>query len=435
MTTDATYAPPLLSLPKPGADWPHGVHYVTIPTMEETRRLLGPTAADLRRERSRVFYQGIASRQRLPQGMHDRGEEFFFAAGRIHARDSAGQAKHFPIHVKVIRLGRHQLAAGEVWDLSVRHHQWPGLDHMEELYVLVHVDHLLLGREARVVVQGNVLAFTCGCLERVEPSPDEAPVTADRYDFGILPTPFSVDLPLSPHEGKDGSPGRSGRHGQDGRSAKVVGSLFGPRLTAGSQETVDGADGAPGEDGQPGQRGPNGGMSKLADLRFGRLVHFEHNPLRLFSRPGNGAPGGCGGAGGAGGRGGRGGDGAVVDPHPILPGRGGHGGQGGHGGDGGKGGSGGLASNIFVQVSAADRSRVWTLSQPGAGGPGGAGGPPGPGGQGGDGGRSVNSPRRGTGGTSGRTGRPGREGKVGNSRPGAQFFIQVPEDPTGFAPD
>ncbi|VTM11924.1 Uncharacterised protein [Raoultella terrigena] len=88
------------------------------------REVLCRASAEIRRRRSRVFYQGIAARQRLAQGMHDRGEEFVYADGVIHPRDAVGLSHHLPLPVKLVSVKEKVVKANEVWDLSVRHDQW-----------------------------------------------------------------------------------------------------------------------------------------------------------------------------------------------------------------------------------------------------------------------------------------------------------------------
>ena len=352
--------------------------------------------------------------------MHDRGEEYVVANGLIHERDRAGLNNHLPIHVKVIRLPYQQVAAGQTWDISVRHEQWPELDYMEELYLYLSIDHLVLEPGARIVVCGNLLFSSIGVIERF--GSHDGPVTSGRYDIGILPTPFSVDRQLSLNDGKPGISGRPGKDGTDGFGIAIEGSIFGPRITNLDADT-DGHDATDGQKGSNGRRGRNGGMCKLADLRIGRLVNFDNAPLRIFSQAGAGKTGGQGGDGGNGGNGGRGRNGATGINGSVPAGNGGNGGNGGDGGNGGNGGNGGLSSNIFIQLPPEYQRFVETMSLNSQGGDVGNGG------NGGNGG-SAGSPgliHDGTGfaqpGTDGQSGTDGQPGTKGKERQGANIFL------------
>jgi len=407
---------------------PVGTHHVCFHDLEDLRRQVGTRDVLARRKKSEVFYAGIEARQRLPQGIHDRCEEFVYAAGGLPSRrDLDGLARHMPVHYKIIRLHSHRVAAGEVWDLTVRGEAyWPELDHLEELYVFLHVDHLVLEQGARVVVRGNVMAVECGTLERASCELHPEPVSADCFDIGILPTPDSVDRNASLNTGARGADGRPGARGADGASVRVEGSIFGPWLSARDGETcveTDGQDGGHGGTGQHGRQGRNGGMCRLADIRIGRLIGFTDNPLRVFSQAGRGGPGGDGGDGGNGGDGGHGGVGAAAVNGHVPFGNGGTGGDGGQGGDGGNGGNGGISSNVFLQLRPDDCAHVQVLSLPSTGGVPGRGGAGGIAGAGGTGGVSPVTSSGGNDGAAGRDGANGVAGRSGKGRPGARIFI------------
>lgn len=412
--------------------WPHGIHHVTVDDITHVREIFGPTDDRLRAAKSAVFYTGLEARQRLPQGMHDRGEEYVIANGTLHPRDAVGLACHAPFHAKVIHVPFHHIRAGETWNISVRHTAWPGLDHMEELYVALRIDHLVLSRGARLIVQGNVLYADVGVIEREHPAAPRSPLTATSYDIGVLPTPFSVDRPTSPHKGHPGAPGHSGATGRDGTAVRVMGSVLGPYIpddSAAPSTSRDGGKGQHGHNGDPGQRGPNGGMCKMADLCFSSLRGFQRTPLRLFTQAGTGGAGGYGGAGGHGGNGGKGGTGAYIHDTVLAPGFGGMGGDGGQGGSGGQGGNGGLSSNIFVTVNPRDYERIVGLSLPSLGGPGGQGGAGGMGGGGGSCGdrtfrvKATTHPSTPGHAPDGAPGQPGQAGRDGSPRPRAHIFL------------
>ncbi len=405
--------------------WEQGIHYITIPTMERARFLLGPSCEKTRKRRSEIFYRGIEARQRLPQGMHDRGEEYVWADGMIHQKDKEGLANHFPLHVKVIRYPFKELQSNEIWDVSVRHQQWSDLDYMEELYTAVFIDLLVLNPGSKILVQGNVFTLDIKCLERVGTTDSGTTISEGNCEIAILPTPFSVDRQVSPHKGENGKRGIDGKPGNDGRSAMISGTMLGPVMDQMDINT-DGANGKPGHPGFNGQRGQNGGMTKLADIRIGNLKGFDTTQLKIFTRPGAGEPGGKGGDGGNGGKGGNGGDGAIATNGIVKSGKGGSGGNGGNGGNGGKGGSGGLSSNIFISVPIKDLAKVKTLTSPGHGGEGGKGGRPGYPGFCGSIGKMKSTKAeivKAEDGSNGKPGKPGKAGINGKSRPAANVFV------------
>lgn len=410
----------LLDLPLTPAKTPE-VQKLCLSKLEDVRKLVGTSNHSARKLKSKVFYTGIEARQRLPQGMHDRCEDFVFAGGPMpSASDLAGLANHLPLHYKVMRLGTHRVRSGETWDLSVSPDEdWDYLDALEERYVFVQVEHLQLETGARVVVRGNVLAMECGWLERVEPTRCDAPVSAQLFDFGILPTPQSVDRNASLNTGAHGRDGALGDRGRDASPPRLTHSLFGRYLAEALQHHGRGEDGCPGGAGGDGKRGHSGGMCRLADLRFGRLSGFEQNSLRIFSQGGTGYPGGHGGHGGGGGDGGSGLDGFELANGAIPGGPGGAGGPGGNGGDGGDGGSGGISSNIFVQLPRDDVRLVQSLSLPAHGGPGGLGGQGGSTGQTGRCGAGCDS----TAGSTASQGLAGKAGRHRKARAGANFFV------------
>lgn len=379
------------------------VRYIEIPTVEEARRLCSRASDAQRAERGRTFFQpAIAKRARLGQGLHDRGEAGAFADIPRPAEDQFGYDAHLPLHCKIVCVENKVVPDGEEWDVSVRGDIW-GFDGMEELYVFVNVGTLVLGRDASVVVRGNVFAMVCQSVS-----------AGDRAAIRIEPTPFPVDYRSGPVCGLDGAPGAPGVEGRCGAPVVASGSILGPVLLADAPAGQQhGRDGAHGQDGSNGGNGRNGGMCKIAELTFRNVDGL----LTVYSRAGRGGDGGAGGSGGAGGAGGAGASGGRTLHGEIAGGNGGRGGNGGNGGRGGHGGNGGIASNIYVNVPPEQQHLIRCValdSEPGNGGAAGRGGAAGGGGASGPGGVP---------GEEGIVGRDGSAGVRGRSRPAPAIFV------------
>lgn len=399
--------------------------YFTLPKVLDARRVLSLATADSRRERQETFFNpGIAARRRLGQGLHDRGEAVLFAAGTIEEADRDGQSRHLPVHVKAISVLHRTIKAGDVWEVSVRGEAW-GLDDMEELYVTVNVGTLVIEDGASLIVRGNV--FSLLCQEIIHPGS----IRADAFQIGILPTPFSVDFGYGPLQGTHGVDGAAGRDGTDGRKLEAERTLLGLQLREKADRSVmNGGAGDVGIDGTDGARGRNGGMCKLAELTLRRVS----GSVTVFAEAGAGGNGGAGGHGGNGGRGGNGGVGQKLWQGIVNGGDGGDGGRGGDGGKGGHAGNGGLASNIYVDVPAADEYKITRIALPSKGGNAGRGGR---GGDGGTGGRPGNGPEAefdGTPGKNGEAGLSGQRGRSGRARPAPWIFLNNKVDDGQFPP-
>ena len=407
-------------LPGPGEDWPTGTHFVRVPSLQEMRRLVGPADDTIRRERSRHYFAGPhdRARARLRLGMHDRGEEYIFADGEIYAADAAGHIRHFPAHLKVVRLHDFHIGTDQIWDVTVSHTAWPGVDHREELYVYVHVDRLTVEPGASLEVHGNVLALQCGTIEMRHGQTSRGREAVRGFEIKILPTRHPANGRSRSSPGRTGVPGPDGADGADSTASTVIGTPFGPRLLE-SSPNCDGERGSDGRDGTDGTAGQNGGMTMLADIRIGDLIGFEPGSLHISAQAGAGLPGGGGGRGGNGGAGGNGADGVDGIDGLVCGGGGGRGGNGGHGGNGGRGGNGGLASNVFIRIPAAQIACLDLQAKDSAGGPGGGGGSGGAGARGGRPGALAGSEPA-PGGARGRDGAPGTPGK---SRIGAKMHV------------
>ena len=388
------------------------ITYPRIATLEQARAICNRASPEVRKKRSQVFYLGLENRQRLPLGIHDRTEEFVYAAGKVHPQDISGISNHLPLPYKLLSVKEKTVKANQIWDLSVHHEQW-GLDYKDDLYTVINIDTLILEPGAKVVIQGNVLTLSCQNVIRLGQASSD-------YDIAILPTPFSVDRRKGEFHGLSGKAGQLGRNGHHGLSCDVEASIFGPRwVNREVEDKLDGESGCMGTNGQNGCHGLNGGVVKLAEIYINHLVGFEKTKLRIFTQAGKGGNGGNGGNGGASGKGGDGGEGVELAQLSISPGSGAQGGAGGLGGRGGRAGNGGISSNIFIEVpqTLVEHVKVTALSsesgKPGTGGAGGVGAV---------GGQAANGSRlyQGCNGLNGVDGQPGNAGK---SRPAGRVFI------------
>lgn len=388
--------------------------YFTLPTVRDGRRVLSNATDASRRKRQKTFFNpNIAARRRLGQGLHDRGEAATFAAGVIDEADVGGQNRHLPVHVKAISVAEKTIAAGDVWDVSVRGSAW-GLDDMEELYVTVNVGRLIIEPGAALIVRGNVFSLLC---QEVVAGENTA---AEPFHIGILPTPFSVDFGYGPLHGAHGINGASGPDALAGRTLEVERTLLGWRLREEADlAAMNGSAGEAGKNGTDGARGRNGGMCKLAEL----TLRSVNGPLTIFAQAGTGGDGGNGGHGGNGGCGGNAGNGHRLWSGIINGGDAGDGGKGGDGGNGGHAGSGGLASNIYINVPVADEHKIVRLALPSRGGNGGAAGRGGAGGEAGLHGGGPTTEFDGRPGKHGEDGANGRAGRHGKSRPAPWIFL------------
>ncbi|MHB1765832.1 MAG: hypothetical protein ACYCS1_09975 [Gammaproteobacteria bacterium] len=345
------------------------------------------------------------ARAKLRLGMHDRGEEYCFADGKIHAEDAGGHRRHLPCHLKVIRLQRHHIPAKGIWDVTHLHTDWEGVSFREELYVMVIVDHLTVEPGAAIEVHGNVMVMELGEVETLPGSEASA-----VFEIRVLPTRHHAYSQHRRGPSVSGNPGSDGAEGESSRAYQLEGTFFGPRLVEGS----GGRNGAPGENGGNGGNGTagmNGGMCMLADIRIAALSGFSSGCLRIFAQAGMGQAGGDGGRGGNGGNGGNG-------THPG--GRGGVGGNGGDGGNGGRGGNGGLASNIFIKTPELHAGCLELRSLESLGGVGGA---PGRGGSGGRHGTCADVPPGEYSSYAGADGHDGKAGSSGRGRSAAKMHL------------
>lgn len=420
----------IASIAKGIHDWPIGCYLTEIPTMELCRTIFGPPDAEIRKLRSKVFYENPhgKARDRLRLGMHDRGEEYVFANGRIWTDDLPGHKRHLPAHVKIIRLEEYTIHSNEIFDISTSYSEWKDLHFREELYVYVHINRLIVEPGAVIEIYGNVLTLIC---DEVVLRPENTLYSADSekqetaFRIRILGTRHLAFSGVRRFESSDGYRGEDGQKGVDSYATQVVGTPFGPQLDIVS-DNLNGEDGQNGRDGGSGTHGQNGGMAMLADLRFGSVFNFKPGSLEIFVQAGQGMAGGHGGDGGSGGDGGNASEGiGLKNPG----GRGGSGGNGGNGGYGGNGGNGGLSSNIFIQIPFAMKNCLTlrsVASKGGAGGKGGEGGKPGKKGMSDR--FYIENRETISGCTDGKSGRRGRDGRQGKSRQGSAIHVFTEKD-------
>lgn len=403
---------------------------------QESAVVLSRATPEQRRERAKTFFDAIAGRQGLGQGMHDRGEAIAFAYGEMKPQDAAGMDRHFPIRVKTISVKEKEIAAGSCWDVSARGSEW-GVDDGEELYCIVNVGRLIVNPGASLAVRGNV--FILVCQELVKREGAEAPDWMGEpyregklpsFDIGILPTPFSYTQGnMARIEGEAGEPGACGAHGAQEPELEMMSTIFGPIYTGDRKGRICGRRGQDGLTGEAGRPGGCGGACKLAELNIRKIVCGKEKVTVL-------AKSGDGGDGGRGGDGGDGGDGSnglasyrtLYEDYPA--GDGGDGGNGGDGGKGGNGGNGGISSNIYICVPREQEGEIRCISLEGQGGRGGDGGQGGQGGAGGMGGAQTSldgaeneNVYRANPGKAGQGGMPGRRGRDGHARPAPPVFL------------
>lgn len=366
-----------------------------ISSFEHARQVLCRANDEQRARRGRTFYDAIAGRQRLPQGLHDRAEAYVFADGDIQGGDVPSVARRLPQRAQAVSALHCVVAAGAELDLSVRAAAW-GLPDTEETYCVANFGTLVLGPGARVVVRGNVFSLVCQRLINLG---------ADGT-IAIMPTPFTFGHRDGPSDGRSGARGRSGRHGEPGVAPRLGSTVLGPLLLdPPDPRTMAGGDGEPGTAGGPGEPGHNGGACKIAEIT---LRHVEGEPVVVFAQPGRGGDGGDGGPGGDGGNGGDGAPAYRTLDGAACGGAGGRGGAAGAGGRAGAGGHGGIFSNIYVTVPAGQEHLVRSVARSGEPGAPGNSGPPG---------------RPGRGATPGRPAEHGRAARPALSRGAPPIFV------------
>ncbi len=414
-----THPARLLEAPAEQGDLPYGIALMRVATPLHARTLLAPADPEERQRRSAVFYQPKAYRirERLPLGQHDRMEEFLMADGHLHERDKAGHERHFPIHLKSIRLRELRLAAGEIADLSATRADWPWLHFREELYLRVCIDRLVVAPGATLRWSGNIASVLIGNLTAATTglTPD-APFTIQ-----VRGTPHYCFSGVRPGATAAGMPGAPGRGGRDGVISNMRQTPFGPQPMppepGASEPSGDGGTAMPGQPGGGGTQGHSGGMAMLAGIEILAVEGLNPNDFHLDVQASPGEPGGAGGDGGPGGAGGRGAPGWAHPRRTKTAGQGGNGGAGGDGGAGGKGGAGGLASHIFLTLPQGAHDTLELNVRPAPGGLPGKPGHGGGGGRGGPGGIGVDHPFVGKDpdGAAGHDGAPGEAGQAGSA--------------------
>ena len=202
-----------------------------MPSLEEARSLLGPAEPGGRAARSLLFRASpqIRARSRLRLGMHDRGEEYFFADGTICAADAEGHRRHLPLHLKTTHFDALEIGRGETLDLSATAADWPGLHIREELYLCVRIGLLRLAPGSRLVVRGNVCALDLGTVQFTGAADMNA---AHWPEISILGTPHAPFSRFRRQAAQPGRPGADGNDGANGAPASPRASIFGPAPTS-----------------------------------------------------------------------------------------------------------------------------------------------------------------------------------------------------------
>ena len=335
--------------------WIGGTFCTTIPSLEQSRQLLGTKCKELRKLKSSVYYNSkeMHMRQKLMIGAHDRGEEFVWADGALCNKDKRAQEFHLPVHLKVMQYEEYIIRKDEIFDATSNHSFWEGLHFREELYVYIHIKKLYVEKGACLLVRGNVLTLVCDEVILIDSEHE------DKYKFD-----FQINILGTEHFGYGKARSKeeeemNGLDGQDGctlekddlESYEDVKTLFGCiRIKKNFFIEPDIKDSKyKGQNGEDGKNAVNGGMSMLADIRIGKLVNFSTKGFQVFAQASSGKNGGNGGNGGNG----------------VFP---------GNGGNGGKGGNGGLSSNVFVTAPQKYRKFMNFISFKSEGGKGGKGG-------------------------------------------------------------
>jgi len=373
------------------------ITYIRIPTITQAANILSRADLEQRAKRENTFFDAIRGRERMGQGIHDRGEAVVFAYGQPLVSDTHGLNRHFPLRVKAISVKVKRIKAGECLEVSTRGVDW-NIDHMEELYCIVNIDTLILEPGASLVVRGNVFSLICQHIIKLGTDTD------GKYDIGILPTPYAFHSDGSLNmEGADGKKGKNGKDADFVKDVETKTTFFGALYYGEQTKALSGERGEDGEHGQKGEDGKAGGATKLAEITI-RDVDAKKGSLCIFAKTGDGGSGGNGGDGGYGGHGGNGQSGYQTLSKWIVQGQGGHGGHGGNGGNGGHGGNGGIASNIYISVNQDQIDSVKVIAEQGFGGLSGKGGM---GGRGGTPGEGIPAGKKGRDGVEGNSGRRG----------------------------
>lgn len=384
------------------------IRYFTVQHIDDFLPFASSASQEEKAKRKPHFFTSpLQKRQRLPQGVHDRGEGYIFANVELTEDDRRKIQSFFPVPVRTLSITEKIVRKNECWDVTATCEQQAG-----KIYNLMNIGRLILEEGSRIVVRGNI--FTLLCQEMIIRNSNAG--VADDYQIGILPVPdavFSSDI-----ESKKN--GIAGTCGCDGIAKCTAATILGPVLCQGVLPGhLDGTDGKNGGDGQDGAPGKNGLMCHIAEIT---IRHLE-GLLTLYVKAGDGHDGKDGGDGGRGGNGGNGTKG-IKHLRGILPsGCGGNGGNGGSGGNGGHGGNGGISSNIYIQVPSKAENQVRCISFPSVGGRGGAGGLSGHPGKGGTGGGGDPFVAPGSNGSDGLPGKGEKSGKEGKARDAASVFL------------
>ena len=139
------------------------VEYIQVSTVEHAKAFFGPIARAERQWRSAQYFEPLlkSARAKLGVGEHDRAEAYIFGDEPFPEFDASAHRSHFPVSVKVLHAADLSLGPGEVMDLSAVPTQFPWDTGDSEIYVILNVQRLFLGRHSTLRVNGNVFILNC----------------------------------------------------------------------------------------------------------------------------------------------------------------------------------------------------------------------------------------------------------------------------------
>ena len=173
-------------------------------TIQALRDRLSLATAAMRSKRAATFFDNIKARSRLGQGIHDRLEAYAFADGEFSEADLEGMRRHLPIPILFTCTRELTVEAGACLDLTTYAEEW-GLSRGEDLATVLNVHRLILKKDGKIQVRGNILVLLC----------QELINEGGRIE--ILPTDYSYENAYA-----GSMNGADGQNGQDAGLPKVT---------------------------------------------------------------------------------------------------------------------------------------------------------------------------------------------------------------------